>query len=82
MGDLFGDAAAERAARSGPLAHRVRPRTLDELVGQTAVIGPATALGRAIEKGRSPETTPTETPGVAQPTTPPSVAKSASATFE
>jgi hypothetical protein len=28
MGDLFGDAAAERAARTGPLAHRVRPRTL------------------------------------------------------
>ena len=48
MGDLFGDAAAEQAARTGPLAHRVRPRSLGELVGQQEVVGPGTALGRAI----------------------------------
>ncbi len=34
VGDLFSDAAATRAHAVAPLPHRVRPRTLDELVGQ------------------------------------------------
>ncbi|HEX5584488.1 AAA family ATPase, partial [Gaiella sp.] len=82
MGDLFGDAAAERAARSGPLAHRVRPRTLDELVGQTAVIGPATALGRAIAEGRAPSMILHGPPGVGKTTIARIVAEASSAAFE
>jgi len=34
-----------------PLAERMRPRTLDEIVGQPRLIGPGTALRRAIESG-------------------------------
>ena len=34
-----------------PLAERMRPRTLDEIVGQQRLVGPATALRRAIEAG-------------------------------
>ena len=33
-----------------PLAARMRPRTLDEFVGQESVVGPGTLLRRAIER--------------------------------
>src|SRR3954471_9871352 len=52
MGDLFSDAAHERAAEVAPLAQRVRPRTLDEFVGQAHVLGEGSALRRAIEEDR------------------------------
>ncbi|HEY0181086.1 MAG TPA: AAA family ATPase, partial [Dokdonella sp.] len=35
-----------------PLAERMRPRTLDDVVGQERLLGPGTALRRAIEAGR------------------------------
>jgi putative ATPase len=35
-----------------PLAERMRPRTLDEMVGQKRLLAPNTALRRAIEAGR------------------------------
>ncbi|WP_312346741.1 replication-associated recombination protein A [Stenotrophomonas acidaminiphila] len=35
-----------------PLAERMRPRTLDEMVGQKRLLAPNTALRRAIESGR------------------------------
>ena len=44
MADLFSDAAAQRAGEVAPLALRLRPRTLDELVGQTHVLGEGSAL--------------------------------------
>ena len=34
-----------------PLAERMRPRALDEIVGQQRLVGPDTALRRAIEAG-------------------------------
>lgn len=34
-----------------PLAERMRPRTLDEIVGQARLLGPGTALRRSIEAG-------------------------------
>ena len=37
---------------STPLAERMRPRTLDELVGQEALVGPGRPLRRAIEEDR------------------------------
>jgi putative ATPase len=39
-------------APAGPLAARMRPRTLDEFVGQEHIVGPGTALRRAIEQDR------------------------------
>jgi putative ATPase len=35
-----------------PLAERMRPRTLDEIVGQSRLLGPGTALRRALEAHR------------------------------
>ena len=52
MSDLFSDAAAERAAAGAPLAARVRPRTLEEIVGQSHVLAPGSALRSAIEEDR------------------------------
>jgi putative ATPase len=52
MADLFSDAAHERLPEHAPLASRVRPRTLDELVGQRHVLGERSALRLAIEQDR------------------------------
>src|SRR2546426_11125212 len=52
MGDLFSDAAKERAGEVAPLAQRLRPRTLDEFVGQQGVLGEKSALRRAIAEDR------------------------------
>ena len=44
------DAAAEESLRAGaPLAVRMRPRTLDEIVGQRHLLGPGTPLRRLVE---------------------------------
>ena len=37
---------------SAPLAERMRPRDLDEIVGQRRLLGPKAALRRALESGR------------------------------
>jgi putative ATPase len=47
--DLF--ASGESDALK-PLAERMRPRTLDEIVGQQRLVGPGKALRRALEAGR------------------------------
>ena len=47
--DLFEQANQDRMARSAPLAARMRPRTLDEYVGQQHIVGPGRLLRRAIE---------------------------------
>ncbi|MEX2646686.1 MAG: replication-associated recombination protein A [Gaiellaceae bacterium] len=52
MSDLFSDAAAGRVAAGAPLAARVRPRTLEEIVGQSHVLAPGSALRSAIEEDR------------------------------
>ncbi len=50
--DLFDSAAAEQARREAPLADRMRPRTLDEFIGQEDIVGPGKLLRRAIESDR------------------------------
>jgi len=52
MGDLFSDAASQRAGEVAPLAQRLRPRTLDEFVGQQHVLGQGSALRLAIAEDR------------------------------
>ncbi len=47
--DLFDDAAEESIRREAPLAARMRPRTLDEFVGQEHIVGPGRLLRRAIQ---------------------------------
>lgn len=50
--DLFDHALEERMNREAPLAARMRPRTLDEFVGQEHIIGEGRLLRRAIEADR------------------------------
>lgn len=47
--DLFDHHRTELAAVDAPLAARMRPRTLDEFVGQDAIVGPGKLLRRAIQ---------------------------------
>src|SRR5881409_1232064 len=46
---LFAEAARTRAERNAPLAARMRPRTLDEFVGQEHLVGEGRVLRRAID---------------------------------
>jgi Holliday junction resolvasome RuvABC ATP-dependent DNA helicase subunit len=49
--DTLFDESGERARREvAPLAVRLRPRTLDEFVGQEPAVGPGTWLRAAIER--------------------------------
>jgi len=50
--DLFTHAMQERMKNEAPLAARMRPRTLDEFVGQEHIVGPGKLLRRAIEADR------------------------------
>ncbi|HEY5187713.1 MAG TPA: replication-associated recombination protein A [Solirubrobacteraceae bacterium] len=55
MEQLFDDAemtnGEQAIARDAPLATRMRPRTLDDLVGQERLLAAGSALRRAIEEG-------------------------------
>ena len=57
MADLFADQgvasrAAEAPATNAPLADRLRPKSLDEVVGQEHLTGPDGAIGRMVAAGR------------------------------
>ncbi|MFN8489734.1 MAG: AAA family ATPase [Caldilineaceae bacterium] len=47
--NLFDQAHEDRLQKSAPLAARMRPRTLDEYVGQAHIIGPGRLLRRSIQ---------------------------------
>ena len=49
--DLFDNALEERFGEYAPLAARMRPRTLDEVVGQRHLVGPGKALRALVESG-------------------------------
>lgn len=50
--DLFAAAAEDRLARQAPLAARLRPRDLDEVVGQEQLLGRGRALRALIDADR------------------------------
>lgn len=57
MADLFSDDIPQTAPEDGPredapLADRLRPRSLDEVIGQEHVTGPEGAIGRMVAAGR------------------------------
>src|SRR6476469_3108614 len=57
MADLFADEeistrAREATAANAPLADRLRPASLDEVVGQEHLTGPDGAIGRMVAAGR------------------------------
>ena len=49
--DLFGEPTASGRDPRAPLADRMRPRTLDEVVGQDHLLGPGRVLRTAVERG-------------------------------
>src|SRR2546421_3551398 len=50
--ELFPEpASASGPAPAGPLADRMRPRSLDEVVGQEHLLGPGRVLRTALERG-------------------------------
>jgi putative ATPase len=75
MDSLFGEPDA-------PLAARMRPRTLDEYVGQGDIIGEGRALRRAIESDRVPSMILWGPPGTGKTTLAEIVARSTGAHFD
>ncbi len=52
MRDLFDHSLEQRLRQEAPLAARMRPRTLEEFIGQEDIVGPGKLLRRAIEADR------------------------------
>ena len=50
--DLFDESGSESLSRRAPLAERLRPRTLDEVVGQSHLTGEGGPLRSAVKRGR------------------------------
>jgi putative ATPase len=75
---LFDDAPPVGA----PLAVRMRPRSLDELVGQRALVGPDAPLRRAVESGRLHSMILHGPPGSGKTTLARAIAAASGAAFE
>ena len=57
MADLFADElpherAPDEPREDAPLADRLRPRSLDEVIGQEHLTGPEGAIGRMVAAGK------------------------------
>ncbi len=74
--------AAGGAASTHPLASRMRPRSLDEFVGQASVVGPGTLLRRAIERDQLTSVIFWGPPGSGKSTLAQIIANSTHACFE
>jgi len=80
--DLFGAALQERLRRQAPLAARMRPATLDEVVGQEHLLGPAGPLRRLIEADRMSSVIVWGPPGTGKTTLARLIAGATSRSFE
>ena len=80
--DLFGAALQERLRRQAPLAARLRPATLDEVVGQEHLLGPKGPLRRLLEADRMSSVILWGPPGTGKTTLAKLIAASTSRAFE
>ncbi|NNE42859.1 MAG: AAA family ATPase, partial [Gemmatimonadetes bacterium] len=82
--DLFADTSRRLppgAPPGAPLAERMRPRDLDEVVGCESLIGPGTTLRRAVDAGRLPSLILWGPPGCGKTTVARALARAAEADF-
>lgn len=80
--DLFSAASEENRERSAPLSFRMRPRSLDEFVGQRHVVGPGSLLRRFLESGTAASMILYGPPGCGKTTLARLFARSSGAHFE
>lgn len=82
MNDLFSSAAEDELRRRAPLAARLRPRHIDEVVGQDHLLGPGRPLRRLVERDQLSSVILWGPPGTGKTTVALAVAASTSAFFE
>ncbi len=80
--DLFSVNASENLSREAPLASRMRPRNLDEFIGQDEIVGVGRLLRRAIEADRLSSMIFYGPPGTGKTTLARIIANTTRSTFE
>jgi putative ATPase len=80
-GSLFGEDRHSGPPDSAPLAERMRPATLDEVIGQQHLLGPGKPLRTAIERDRVPSMILWGPPGVGKTTIAQIIAKMTKSDF-
>ncbi|MCB0966263.1 MAG: replication-associated recombination protein A [Ilumatobacter sp.] len=82
MADLFTAAVEDRLRSSAPLAARLRPRTIDDVVGQDHLVGQGKPLRRLVERDRLTSAIFWGPPGTGKTTLALAVAGSTARAFE